>query len=494
MKTRKTAGSSIQKALSAICGSDDIITPDAESPETARNVDKFVMNHPHPPIGVVKDFIGTESWNNFFKFAFVRNPWSLAVSRYHWNKRGVDCSVEDFNNFLTKYCSDEAHWGPAHYYVNDLQQNYITLDGKEEINFIGKLETLKDDFETICSILNLPALKLSRGKGNYKPKHFKHYTEYYNDNTRALVERYFSSDVNMFEYTYDEKIIARRIRPIITPEILPLKLNDNINGPSLIKVPEWVERPLGKYYLYFAHHQGRSIRMAYADRIEGPYVLYDPGTLLLENTICGNHIASPDVHIDNDAKRILMYYHGDTNDGQKTFLSRSVDGVDFLHHNTTPMGQFYFRVFKYKEKFYSVAKNGNQDGIIYESNSWDGEFKPMYNLIPNIRHSAVYVDKNILFLFYSLIGDEPESILMTTINLDNWEPLSTQRVLQPRTEYEGAHLSAMKSMPGSSTLRHGGPVNEVRDPYVYEEDNNLYLLYSLAGECGIGLAKLYVAS
>ena len=80
---------------------------------------------------------------------------------------------------------------------------------------------------------------------------------------------------------------------------------------------------------------------------------------------------------------------------------------------------------------------------------------------------------------------------MTKINLDSWEPLSTQRVLQPRTEYEGALLPVMKSMPGSSTLRYGGPVNELRDPYVYKEDDKLYLLYSIAGECGIGLAQLY---
>ena len=47
MKTRKTAGSSIQKALIPFCGPDDIITPDAESLETARNIDKFFTNHPH---------------------------------------------------------------------------------------------------------------------------------------------------------------------------------------------------------------------------------------------------------------------------------------------------------------------------------------------------------------------------------------------------------------------------------------------------------------
>jgi hypothetical protein len=41
--------------------------------------------------------------------------------------------------------------------------------------------------------------------------------------------------------------------PIVTPASSPT-LGENINGPSLILVPSWVERPLGRYYLYFAHH------------------------------------------------------------------------------------------------------------------------------------------------------------------------------------------------------------------------------------------------
>jgi hypothetical protein len=43
--------------------------------------------------------------------------------------------------------------------------------------------------------------------------------------------------------------------PIIGPDIHP-SIGDNIQGPSLIKVPSWVKDPLGKYYLYFADHKG----------------------------------------------------------------------------------------------------------------------------------------------------------------------------------------------------------------------------------------------
>ena len=59
---------------------------------------------------------------------------------------------------------------------------------------------------------------------------------------------------------------------IVQPNMLPNKDGDNINGPSLIKVPNWVKNPLGKYYLYFSHHDGKYIRMAYSNKIEGPYI------------------------------------------------------------------------------------------------------------------------------------------------------------------------------------------------------------------------------
>ena len=46
--------------------------------------------------------------------------------------------------------------------------------------------------------------------------------------------------------------------PIITPE-MDDRMGGNIQGPSLIKVPTWVDNPLGKYYLYFADHRGTYI-------------------------------------------------------------------------------------------------------------------------------------------------------------------------------------------------------------------------------------------
>ena len=98
--------------------------------------------------------------------------------------------------------------------------------------------------------------------------------------------------------------------PIIHLSMSP-SLGGNVNGPSLIPAPSWLSDQLGKYYLYFAHHAGSFIRLAYADHLEGPWNIYEPGTLHLEHSHCHNHIASPDVPRGRREKReIRMYYHG----------------------------------------------------------------------------------------------------------------------------------------------------------------------------------------
>ena len=112
--------------------------------------------------------------------------------------------------------------------------------------------------------------------------------------------------------------------PTVRREMLAGDAGDNINGPSLVRIPSWVTNRLGNYYLYFAHHSGTYIRLAYADKLEGPWSIYQPGTLkLAEAPGCTGHIASPDMHVDEARKQIRMYFHGPArgNGGQKSFVA-----------------------------------------------------------------------------------------------------------------------------------------------------------------------------
>jgi hypothetical protein len=155
--------------------------------------------------------------------------------------------------------------------------------------------------------------------------------------------------------------------------LFPLKtgksIGENINGPSLIKVPDFIKNPLGRYYLYFAHHQGKHIRMAYSDRIEGPYLLYDPGVLLLEKTLFSSHIASPDVHIDYERKEIFMIYHGCGFDrtpnsspwSQVSCYARSKDGLNFTSDSLL-LAPSYLRIFFHRGYWYGCDGGSKRSG------------------------------------------------------------------------------------------------------------------------------------
>ena len=290
--------------------------------------------------------------------------------------------------------------------------------------------------------------------------------------------------------------------PIITPE-MDTRMGGNIQGPSLIKVPDWVESPLGNYYLYFADHRGTYIRMAYADEVTGPWTVYSPGSLTLEDsyfpTTCppcspapGSnaplyaHIASPDVHVREDLQQIVMYYHGRGEGRQFTRVAVSRDGINF-DGREEDLGRAYFRVIEHDGFFYAMS----MPGYMYRSSDGLSSFEagPQF-FNADMRHSALLIRDNRLYVFFTQAGEEPERILLSTIDLtedwQQWTAIDPIEVLRPEFDYEGANLPNEPSRRGYIDVR----VNQLRDPAIYQEGNKTYLLYSVAGESGIAVAEI----
>jgi len=273
-------------------------------------------------------------------------------------------------------------------------------------------------------------------------------------------------------------------------QIYQIVRGSNINGPSLIRVPDWIENPLGRYYLYFAHHQGKYIRLAYANQLEGPWTIYEPGTLHVDQTAGFDHVASPDVHVIEETQEIRMYFHTPYEGyGQATMVATSKDG---LHFTASPevLGPFYFRVFKYGGVYYAIAKNKNIGGILLRSKDGVTAFEEGSEFIPNLRHTAVLVEDDTLMVFYSKIGDTPEHLMMTRVDLtkdwQEWQPSEFISILKPEMDYEGVDLPVETSILGPAMK----PVRQLRDPAIYLEGEKSYLLYSVKGEQGIAIAEL----
>jgi hypothetical protein len=308
-------------------------------------------------------------------------------------------------------------------------------------------------------------------------------------------------------------------RPIIGPELDP-SIGVNIQGPSVIRVPDWVPGRLGRYYLYFADHKGSYIRLAYADSVSGPWRIHVPGSLHLADSCFPTepppmseaqfavlearwkqsgarlshdlrsefttpHIASPDVHVDADGRRIVMYYHGLEAAGrQVSRVATSADGIRFVAEPAVLVERSYLRVFQHRGETYGLAMPGQ----IYRG------FEPgpmLFN--PNMRHAALLKRGDTLHVFWTQVGDAPESILVSQIDLagdwHSWRDGPATVVLKPERAWEGADAANEPSVRSTAY----GVVNQLRDPAIFEDEGRVFLFYAVGGEAGIAVAELFEA-
>ena len=163
LKTKKTAGTAIEAALSELCGPRDVITPYREESEQDRKglpPQNYRIDHPlkprrpllrrllmrperyyhqsvgyyeHMPASRVRDYVGEEVWRSYFKFAFDRNPWDRQVSWYLYKtkSRRVRPSFERFMGSRRRaFVSNYAIY---------------SIDGALAVDFVGRYESLEED-------------------------------------------------------------------------------------------------------------------------------------------------------------------------------------------------------------------------------------------------------------------------------------------------------------------------------------------------------------
>lgn len=133
-----------------------------------------------------------EKWDEYYKFAVIRNPWDRVVSDHFYCKKdgflSEDASFrQDVKNTLDNY----ERWKLPCY-------DWLAKGGKVDVDRVCRFENLQDDFNLVCDDLEIKRKRLPHlNKTNHV-----HYSEYYDDELREMVAEKYKKDIEYFGYEF----------------------------------------------------------------------------------------------------------------------------------------------------------------------------------------------------------------------------------------------------------------------------------------------------
>ncbi len=220
VKTYKTGSTSVEAALSAVCGPDDVITEASEQLRGVRQkpAQNYAIEHPdkpsrplwktllgrperhyHPSIGYyehmpawrIRTYAGEDIWRRYFKFSFERNPWDRQVSWYNYKTKSkpgaAKPSFDAFN--ADRRRAFVENW------------SLYTDRGGICLDFVGRYENLDTDFQRVLAELGL-AGQVQLGRTNVSPNRSASYRQHYTDASQALVADWYRHEIQHFSYTF----------------------------------------------------------------------------------------------------------------------------------------------------------------------------------------------------------------------------------------------------------------------------------------------------
>jgi hypothetical protein len=208
MKTRKTAGTSVEIALSRVCGDDDVITPVTDDDEVLRrahggrgpqhyeappHLGRKAFNH--MPVSMVRKMLGRRKFESYFSFAVERNPWDAVVSLYHWRHRdsAPGAALQPFEEYVAS---------PAVATFATKNARIYRIKGQVAVDRVLRYESLDSELAEVWAELGLPGTPdLPHAKAGTRPR-APSYRSYYDDDTRQRVAEVFAAPIAELGYEF----------------------------------------------------------------------------------------------------------------------------------------------------------------------------------------------------------------------------------------------------------------------------------------------------
>ncbi|MGD0881130.1 MAG: sulfotransferase family 2 domain-containing protein [Acidimicrobiales bacterium] len=220
VKTRKTAGTSIEIALSQFAGPDDVITAITEDDEALRRQvggrgpqndrvplgmigrqqlstlvrqRKWPTFKNHTPASRIREKVGAATWDRYTTFTVVRNPWDRAVSLYYFVKGTEADAPPTFSAFLA--ATPAIKLSNFHLYA---------IDGRVAVDRVVRYEDLLDGLAEVWKEVGITdEVVLPHAKGAFRPTATRDYRSQMTDGDAEYIARVCRTEIEAFDYAFD---------------------------------------------------------------------------------------------------------------------------------------------------------------------------------------------------------------------------------------------------------------------------------------------------
>ena len=222
----KTAGQSIETVFLNSLG----LTWDTRAPLLLRSNDEPRLGPPRLAHLAASEYVRYKyitqaQYDAYFKFSFVRNPWSRAVSFYKYFGYAGMCS---FRWFVKRYLQKKL-WTDQYWFVRPQCEFITDAEGTLLVDYVGRFESLQVDFDHVCEKVGLSNTLLPRVNqssrtrrgpgvpirslmeiaaglwtrhGMKSDRHNRSLQDLYDDESKDIVSELYAGDIKAFHYTF----------------------------------------------------------------------------------------------------------------------------------------------------------------------------------------------------------------------------------------------------------------------------------------------------
>ena len=172
-----------------------ILSPLTQRERRLRERKKFPKRYwDHMPASAIKESVGPEIWENYYKFSVERNPWDKVISHYYWDPQKMKQDLP-FRDFILS--------GQA------LKSNFerYSLNGILAVDRLIRYDRLYQELGEVSRKLGLPedvgeTLKGFSAKSGYRQD--RDIESFYDRETRTIVEIFFAREIRLLNFKFGE--------------------------------------------------------------------------------------------------------------------------------------------------------------------------------------------------------------------------------------------------------------------------------------------------